>query len=155
MTRERRCLASPSRGAAVALAAAVAVALLVPGPAFATKEGALKTAKSATGALAKHGFEVQSTLWAGELPPGGRTTVELTLYEGNEYLLVVGGCSDCQDVDVAVYDEKWKLVTRDEDSTHAAGVIVRPEWTGTYHVVIEMYRSAPEGAHWTLVTGFR
>lgn len=155
MTRQRRSLASPSRVATLALAAAAAVALLVPAPAGATSEEALATAKSATAALAKHGFEVQATLWAGTLPPGGKTSVELTLYQGNEYLLVVGGCSDCQDMNVAVYDENWKLVTHDENATSSAGVIVRPQWTGTYHAVIEMARASAEGAHWTLVTGFR
>jgi hypothetical protein len=151
MTRKTRSLAGASRVAVAALVAA----LLFPGRADASKEEALQTAKGATVALAKHGFEVQSTLWAGMLPPGGRTSVEMTLYEGNEYLLVVGGCQECQDIDLAVYDENWKLVTRDQDSTHAAGVVVRPSYTGTHHVVIEMYKAAAEGAHWTLVTGFR
>jgi len=154
MARKRGSLSGPSRMATLALVAA-AVALLAPGQAGATKQEALETAKGATYTLVKRGFDVQATLWAGTLPPGGRTSVEVTMFEGNEYLLVVGGCKECQDVDLAVYDEDWKLLTRDEDSTHAAGVTLRPAYTGTYHVVIEMYRSAPEGAHWTLVTAFR
>ena len=144
-----------SSGASWLAGVALLAALVFPGGAGATEEEAFEAAKGATQALVKRGFDVQATLWAGMLPPGGRTSVEVTMFEGNEYLLIVGGCKECQDVDLAVYDEDWKLLTRDQDSTHAAGVSLRPPHTGTYHVVVEMYRSAPDGAHWALVTAFR
>ena len=142
--------------AAAVIATAILFAGVYPAPIDATERQAEKTALEAAAVLAgQFGFNVRNEYYSGLLAKGGKAVVKLTLYEGNEYVLVGGGCRDCYDVDVLVYDENWNEVDRDQENKDVAVVKVAPKWSGEFYVVIHMYSSTSNGAHWVLVTGYK
>jgi hypothetical protein len=93
---------------------------------------------------------------AGRLAYGQSTVVHTTLYRGNTYAFIAGGCEDAYDVDIAVYDENGNLIRRDNDNSAAAvaeGIV--PRWTGKFYIKVTMYRSTSDGAHYILLLGRR
>jgi len=93
---------------------------------------------------------------AGVLARGQSTLVRTTLYRGNTYAFIAGGCEDAYDVDIAVYDENGNLIRRDnDDSPVAVAEDIVPRWTGTFFIKVTMYRSTSNGAHYILLLGRR
>ena len=129
--------------------------MMDPVPVDATRSVARDTARRAWTALKRHGYRPSSEFQTGLLRRGGKKVVRMTLYRGTEYAFVAGGCADAHDVDVHLYDSNWRLIKRDEDRRPAAAVTFRPRYTGTYNVVVHMYDSTRDGAHYILLPGYR
>lgn len=128
---------------------------LLPAGSFATTQAARNTAYRAAELFVREGWNVRDEYWHGYLPLGGYTDIVVTLYQGNEYAFIAGGCDDAYDVDIYLYDENGNLIDQDQTQDTAAVVAVTPRWTGTFLVRVVMYNSTPNGAHWCLVTGYR
>ena len=93
---------------------------------------------------------------AGLLAPGQSILIHTTLYSGNTYAFIAGGCEDAYDVDIAVYDENGNLIRRDNDNSPAAvAEDIRPRWTGKFFIKVTMFRSTRGGAHYILLLGRR
>ena len=103
----------------------------------------------------RFGLAVREHYQSGLLRKGKSQVVKTTLHAGNEYYFVAGGCEDAYDVDIAIYDENWNLIERDNDNQAVAAVKVKPRWTGKFYVKITMYNSTSDGAHWVLQTAFK
>jgi hypothetical protein len=84
--------------------------------------------------------------WAWNMNPGYYNQVDRTFYRGNTYALVAGGDSRVRDVDIKVYDENWRLIASDEDSSAIAVVQFTPRWTGPFHVRTIYYRGEIVGS---------
>ena len=141
--------------AAVAFCTALVMSLS-PQIASATKESARRNAVGAAQGLVRYGYNFRREYTIGYLRQGARDVVATRLYAGNEYALVASGSSEARDVDIEVYDENWNLIARDQDSDRVAVVRVKPRWTGTFYLVVKMYRaSSGGGAHWVVVTGYK
>ncbi len=133
----------------------VAALTAVAGTAAATRDGARESAMKAAISLKALGFDFRDEFSLGLLEEGDKAVVRTTLLRGNDYALVAGGCSDAMDVDIQVYDEDWDLVEQDRDSEDVAVVQVSPRFTGEYYVVVRMYSTRGDAAHWVLVTGYK
>lgn len=138
----------------VALAIAALVIVGTAPRASANEAEAARAARDALYAMERAGLNVRATYQHGHLYPGQRSTHHTTLLRGNRYVFVAGGCRDAYDIDLYVYDENWNLVARDSLADQVAYVEVTPRWTGTFHIVVEMYDSTRDGAHWILQTGY-
>lgn len=124
-------------------------------PAFlhASETGARQAAFEAAKLLQAGGYDFVAGD-AGWLAPGKSIVVHTTLYRGNTYAFIAGGCEDAYDVDVAVYDENGSLIKKDNDTSVAAVVEnIIPKWTGKFYIKITMYRSTSNGAHYILLLG--
>lgn len=133
------------------------VALLVaalPSLSFSTMEEARTTAYTIADLFIAEGWNIRGDFQRGFLARGASTVVTSTLYQGNSYCFIAGGCQDAYDMDLILYDENGYLIDRDEDADRAAAVTVTPRWTGMFYVKVVMYDSTPDGAHWVLVTGY-
>ena len=123
---------------------------------LASEEGARSEANDIIYGLANQfGLSVRPIYWKGFLRPGQSDYVTYTLYSGNTYILVAGGCESARDVDLLVYDENWNFITRDNDVDKRAAVLIRPRWTGTFHVKVTMYSADQGGAHWVLMAAYQ
>lgn len=122
--------------------------------AVATNGQARATAVAAASALVQNGFNFRDEYHTGLLRRGGKKVVRLHLSRGVEYALVAAGCRDAYDVDIMVYDDSWRLIARDTDSSTAAVVRYVPRWSGVFNIVVQMYDSTRNGAHYILVTGY-
>ena len=142
-------------GLVVGIIVASSLIVALPSAGLASRRSARDTALETARRIVAAGFDIRETYRSGLLRKGGRHVVRMTLYRGNEYALVGGGCRDCYDLDLILYDENWNQIDRDRMSDRVPIVTVRPRWSGTYYVVVEMYHSTPNGAHWVLLTGFR
>lgn len=121
--------------------------------AFADRSSARTTAYRMADRLREIGWGFRGEYEMGFLEERQKEVSRTTLYEGNTYALIAGGCDEARDVDLEVYDENWNLVGKDSDSSDLALVKVTPRWTGTFYTVVRMYDSTPGGAHYVLVTG--
>ena len=141
--------------AVVAVCTALAMSLS-PQIASASKQSARANAIGAAQGLQRYGYNFRREYTLGVLAQGARDVVATRLYAGNDYALIASGCTDAKDVDIEVYDENWNLIARDQDSDRVAVVRVRPRWTGTFYMVVKMYRASGGGAaHWLVVTGYK
>jgi len=127
---------------------------LMPQPIWATEYQATRQARNSAAELQERGFNIRDTFRYGFLRKGGAAYHMTTLYKGNTYALVVGGCSDAYDVDVLIYDENGNYITKDTTSNPWGVVIIKPRWTGRFYVKIRMYNSKYNGAHWTLLHAY-
>lgn len=142
---------------AMALLAGLAITIPPIGlpTADATNSQARRAAATVYQTLRNRGFQVRDTFQLGLLPRRGRHTVRTTLTRGITYNFVAAGCNDAYDIDLHIYDENWNLVARDQATAASAVVAVNPRWTGTFYVVVEMFNSRSDGAHWFLQTAYR
>ena len=139
------------------LVSAILLALVLtalPGPGFSTMDEARRSAYAIADLFVAEGWNIRGDFQRGFLARGASTVITSTLYQGNSYCFIAGGCNDAYDIDVILYDENGYLIDRDEDAERAAAVTVTPRWTGMFYVKVVMYDSTPDGAHWVLVTGY-
>lgn len=121
----------------------------------ATREGARRAVRSAVVALASYGFDYRDSYDLGVLDRGQSYTMARTLYRGNEYALLAGGCEYTRDIDVYVYDRNWNLISYDRDADKVALANFNASYSGTYYVRVKMYRATSDDVHWSLVYGYR
>ncbi len=80
----------------------------------------------------REGFREVSNAAEGILDDGQSTRWTVTLYAGTDYRLF-GACdSDCQDLDLELYDANGRLVDEDTASDDFPVVSVRPRYTQVY-----------------------
>ena len=139
----------------VTLCLVAAMLFSLPLAAFGTVAGAKRSAYAIARTFSNMGFNVRDTYQYGLLMRGESHTIKTTLYAGNAYVFIAGGCEDAYDVDIRVFDENGNLVARDSDHEDVAVAEVTPRWTGPFYIKITMYDSTSNGAHWVLVTGYK
>lgn len=67
--------------------------------------------------------------------------ITIKLRGGTNYLLT-GLCDqDCQDLDLAIYDENGNLVKRDTQIDATPVVSVTPQWTGNFRIRVSMAKT--------------
>ena len=99
---------------------------------------ARQTALILAGAFANDGFKVRDGHWGGSLIEGGKSTIEVNLYAGNQYWFSVGGTPAAKELKVTVFDESGAQANSEsyaEGATAAAGII--PAASGPYYVQVE------------------
>lgn len=139
----------------IAAASALLLILALTGAGHATVAGAKRTAYAIARTFAQIGFNVRDTYQFGYLARGASHIIKTTLYAGNSYVFIAGGCEDAYDIDVRLFDENGNLVARDNDQEDVAVAEITPAWTGPFYLRITMYDATPNGAHWVLVTGYK
>ena len=133
---------------------AMAAVLMAPA-ADATTAEAKNRATRIANALKKQNIQFRDKYWHGLLRYKASTTIKTTLKAGTQYVLVGGGCSDARDIDIVVYDENWNEVGRDTKVDAVPVVRVKPKWSGTFHVKVQMSNSTRNGAHYALIIGYK
>ncbi|WP_282775567.1 hypothetical protein [Phaeodactylibacter xiamenensis] len=121
----------------------------------ATREGARRAVRGAVIALSSYGFDYRDSYDLGVLDRGQSYTMARTLYRGNEYALLAGGCEYTRDIDVYVYDRNWNLISYDSDYDQVALANFDASYSGTYYVRVKMYSATSDDVHWSLVYGYR
>ena len=139
----------------IAVTAVVLITIAVAFTAYATVAGAKRNAFRIADKLYELGFDVRETYQYGLLAKGGSYVLNTTLYEGNSYVFVAGGCQDAYDIDLILFDENGNLIDRDRDNDTLAVVEVSPIWTGPFYLKIVMADSTANGAHWVLLTAYK
>lgn len=122
---------------------------------LATLDEAKRAASKIYYQLLALGFNVRDTYTTGTLDNGESTTFSRTFYSGNDYALVVGGCSYARDIDVYIYDRYWNLIDKDTDTDQVAVATFTAWYTGTYYIKIRMYDATNDGVHWALQYAYR
>ncbi|KOR31003.1 hypothetical protein TI04_03145 [Achromatium sp. WMS2] len=124
---------------------------------LATSESAKELARFTAQQIARQSnFTVRDQFYWGYLKRGESNVTRLTLYAGNQYVLVAGGCEDATDVDVAVYNSSGERIAKDNSTARIGIVKISVHETGTYYVKVTMYRNKNgRGAHWSLVIAYK
>lgn len=74
------------------------------------------------------------------LRDNGYRYITLRLYRGVSYQ-IVGVCDeDCRDIDLLLYDGNGNLIDSDTSSGDVPSVSVRPRWTGSFRIRVNMHR---------------
>lgn len=133
---------------------ALAGIMLAPAAEATTAQAKAKAYKIAQ-ALKKQNISFRDNYWHGLLKYKGSTTIKTTLKAGTQYVLVGGGCNDAYNVDIIVYDENWNEVGRDTKNDTVPIVRVKPKWSGTFHIKVQMANSTRNGAHYALIIGYK
>jgi hypothetical protein len=105
--------------------------------------------------LRSYGYDVHPYYSRGMLNRGQSTTLSRTFYAGNEYALVVGGCSYTRDIDIYVYDKYWNLIASDKGAAKHGVVNFDVYQTGTFHIKIKMYDATSDGVHWAMLYAYK
>lgn len=124
-------------------------------PAEATTAQAKSRAYKIASVLKKKGLKFRNDYWHGLLKRKGSTTIKTTLKKNTKYVLIGGGCGDAYDVDIILYDENGKEVTRDTKVDAVPIVYVTPKWSGTFYIKVQMANSTRNGAHYALIVGYK
>ena len=140
-----------SRYAAVLLAGALLGA--VP-HASATQAQARQEALAIALVAASQGYEIQGGIGSHYLKLGEIGGVRTVLHKGRRYKIIVGGCNDAHDLDLAVLDENDNVIGTDNDYDKHAVVDVTPRWTGEFKIYIKMTKGTPDGAHFALIIAY-
>ncbi len=74
------------------------------------------------------------------------------LYSGNCYAIVSVGDNNVRDLDLKVYNRRWRYIGGDRDSSRAAVVQFCPNYSGTYRFRTVMYRGS---GHFRMLIGYR
>lgn len=120
----------------------------------------VKQAQDAANELARilasrYGLYVRTNYNYGFLYKGEYEYMSVTLYQGNTYYLVAGGCNSAYDIDLFIYDGYGNLIDRDNRSDQLAMVVVKVTGSGTFYVKIKMHNARSSGAHWALVYAYK
>ncbi len=86
------------------------------------------------------GWDIRDRRGGRHLSQGRSYYFSTTLFRGSDYLIVGAGDRSVRDLDIELYDENWNSIDDDNDSDSTPVVQVRPRWTGTFYVVVRMYR---------------
>lgn len=84
------------------------------------------------------------------LDQGDSESFELTLRRGTSYKIVSACDSDCNDIDLALYDENDNLISRDEGVDDFPVVDVTPRWSGRFTLKVKMYSCSSEPCHYAV-----
>ncbi len=99
---------------------------------------ARETALTLAGAFANDGFRMRDGHWCEAISEGGKKSIEVNLYAGNQYWFSVGATPEAKEIKVKIFDETGAQANTEsyaEGSTAAAGL--RAESSGPYYVQIE------------------
>lgn len=120
----------------------------------ATTAQAKREALTISNTVLDAGADVRDEYAVGLLPVGGTTVYQTTLRKGYRYWIIVGGCNDAYDMDIAVLDENRNVIGVDAGDDKHAVVEVSPAWTGNFYIVIELADGTSNGAHYNLITAY-
>jgi len=140
--------------ATLTLAVIVATLVFVPNHLNASSVGARAAARVLFDNLRTKGWTVRDCFDTGLLRRGQSVRIRTELYAGNIYTIAAGGCEDAHDVDIAIYDENGNFISGDEDRSDLAVARVKPKWSGTFYIVVTMYDSTRDGAHYVVQYAF-
>lgn len=139
-----------------ALAILTLVSLVsVAGQAYATQADAEREMLALAVISMAAGYRVEDSASAHYLKLGQMGVVKTTLRAGRSYDVIVGGCNDAYDVDIAVLDENRNVIGVDSDNNKRAVVHVTPKWTGDFYIVIQMARGTSDGAHFCQLLAYK
>ena len=86
----------------------------------------------------------------GKLEEDESDTWTMTLYGGNDYL-IIGACDgDCGDLDITVLDESGDPVARDTETDDVPVVELNLEEQGRYQIQVKMYACSVEPCYFGL-----
>ena len=105
---------------------------------------ARETALILAGAFANEGFKMRDGHWCDSLIEGGKKTIQVNLYAGNQYWFSMGATPAAQELKVTVFDESGAQVNTEsyaEGVTAAAGIISAA--SGPYFVQVEEVKGTP------------
>jgi hypothetical protein len=145
----RTCGSTLFRNSIVAL---LGLVFILPGGVHATRDEAMFAARVLVVVLEAAGYEFMST-GTGFLQQGGVAVHKVILAANESYAVVAGGCGDAYDVDVEIYDENQRLISRDDTTESFASAEVTPRWTGAFYLRVTMFHSTLDGAHYVLLLG--
>ena len=95
------------------------------------------------------GFSTRNYI-IGKLDESDTDSWTMTLYGGNDYVLV-GACDgDCGDLDITVYDEADNVVARDTEPDGVPVVELDLESQGRYRIQMKMYECRVEPCYFGL-----
>ncbi len=77
---------------------------------------------------------------SGVLAPGESEYFDVVLQAGVSYRIYVQPTDPSVDFDLYVYDEGNNLVAYDDDTDSDAACVIRPNWTGPFHIAVKAAR---------------
>lgn len=92
--------------------------------------------------LSNQGWDYRGRATGDYLSQGRRYFFRTTLFRGNSYMIIAAGDSGVRDLDIQLYDENGNLIDDDDDNDSTPIVEVSPSWSGTFYVVVKMYRGS-------------
>lgn len=88
--------------------------------------------------LGLDGYELSHEPYLGQLEENTQESISIVLAAGSFYA-IIGVCdSDCQDMDIAVYDQNGNLVGSDTETDNIPVVEVSPQWDGPFSIQVSM-----------------
>ncbi len=129
-----------------ALFAIVTLAAAAPAPGLATDEevAARQVALEVAGAFQNDGFKIRDGVCTGRLEKDVPKVIQVNLFAGNEYWLVLGAVAPAKKVQISVFDETGQPVETEPyqgDAASAAGF--SPGVSGPYYVKVTLLEGDP------------
>jgi len=128
--------------------------LLFGGQSQATTQQAKQEALALAMVAIAAGGTVDNAYSVGFLPRGGTKVYQTVIQKGQPHVIIVGGCEDAYDVDLAVLDADGNVIDTDADYAKHALIEFRPRRTGVYYIVVKMAESTSNGAHYAQITAY-
>lgn len=101
------------------------------------------------------GFHLRDEMLVGKLYKGEAYYFDTQLSAGNDYFFYVAGDKRLKSVEVRVYDEKWQLVSANITNEPQAEATYKPEWSGIFHIKVNIADADKEGAYWFVISGYK
>jgi len=101
------------------------------------------------------GFHLRDEMLVAKLYKGEAYYFDTQLSAGNDYFFYVAGDKKLKSVEVRVYDEKWQLVSANITNEPQAEATYKPEWSGIFHVKVNIADADKDGAYWFVISGYK
>lgn len=119
--------------------------------------GRLEVRNQAYEAMDKYedqGFSIRE-LQIGILQAGEPYYFDTQLSGGVEYVFYAAGDEGLTGVYIEIYDENWALIAESLDAETAAEAEFTPDWSGLYHVKVDMNGQGGGEAYWFIISGYK
>lgn len=133
----------------------VLVVLAICGLAQASRLEVRDLAYEAMDVYREDGFHLRDEMLVGKLFKGEAYYFDTQLSAGNDYFFYVAGDKHLKSIEVRVYDEKWQLVSANITNEPQAEATYKPEWSGIFHVKVNIADADKEGAYWFVISGYK
>lgn len=137
--------------------AILAVCVLLPALCFAGRMDVRKPAYNQVLNYESQGFSVKDDIQIGQLDEGRSYYFNTQLTAGIEYFYHFQGDIGVNKIRLVIFDENWQVVGESEGvgEGNAATLVLKPEWSGTFHVKATLVDCNADFDFWFILAGYR
>lgn len=135
--------------------ALLAALLLFASPALAGRMDIRKPAYEQVLKYENEGYSVKDDIQIGELARGKAYYFDTQLTTGIDYFFHFQGDVGVKALKLQMFDADWKMVAESSVTDGPATVVIKPDWSGTFHVKATLVDCEGELDYWFILAGYR